>query len=178
MASTRADCDARVAVVAERRVGRERLQERQVAAQPVERADRGLGVRHADVDVHPGDGRGRGVAEQIADAPVARLRGDLRLAAPVARLQAAADGGGAGRTIAGAQLPQRAHRPATVPTTGVAISTSHACSSDAVSPGRPSGRRSRTSSPVSAGRPSRGSTRSSSSSTPSENGFAVAEVVV
>ena len=81
-----------------------------MAAQPVERADRGLRVRHADVDVHPGDGRGRGVAEQVADAPVARLRGDPGSPLAVARLQAAADRRGAGRHDRGAQLPEHAHR--------------------------------------------------------------------
>jgi hypothetical protein len=66
--------------VAKGRVRGQGLQQREVAAQPVEGSDRRLGVRHPDMDVQAADRRGDGVAEQVADALVALLVGDLGVA--------------------------------------------------------------------------------------------------
>ena len=82
---------AGVAAVAKRRVGGQGLQQREVPAQPVEGADRRLGVRHPDVDVQAADRRGDGVAEQVADALVALLVGDLGLAFGGRRMRARAE---------------------------------------------------------------------------------------
>ena len=171
--TSRARGEAGVAAVAKRRVGAERLQQRQVAAQAVEGADRGLGVRHPDVDVRPADGRRDGVAEQVADALVALLVGDLGLAL---------DGGG---MRAGAEHARRRSRrtarrsPPSVPTaspvvrhTSVISSTWQACSSRSTAPSTgPS--RSSTAADALVCSPVSGSTRNSSSSTPSVKGSPV-----
>ena len=65
--------------MAKRRVGRQRLQQRQVAAQAVEHLNRCVGVRHPDVDMQPPDRRCDGISEQLADALIPLLVGDLRL---------------------------------------------------------------------------------------------------
>ena len=78
--TSRAEARPGVAAVAERRVGGQRLQQRQVAAQPVEGADRRLGIGHPHVDVQAADRRRHRVAEQVADALVALLVGDLGVA--------------------------------------------------------------------------------------------------
>ena len=68
---------AGVPAVAKRRVRGQRLEQREVAAKPVEDPDGGLRVRHPDVDVQPADRRGGGVAEQVPDLLIPFLVGDL-----------------------------------------------------------------------------------------------------
>jgi hypothetical protein len=77
--------------VAVRRVGAQRLEQRQVAAQPVERTDRAGRVGHPDVDVQRADGGRPSVAEQPRDALVARLVGDFRVALAGGRVRARRD---------------------------------------------------------------------------------------
>jgi len=48
-----------------------------MAAQAVERSNRGVGVRHPHMDVQSTDRSGDRVPEQVADALVALLVGDL-----------------------------------------------------------------------------------------------------
>ena len=97
---------AGVAAVAVGRVGAQRLEQRQVAAQAVEDADRGVGVGHADVDVQRADRRRAGVAEQLVDALVAALLGELRVALDGGRVRAAGDDPGAGGEHRTAQLAE------------------------------------------------------------------------
>ena len=65
--------------MAKRRVRGQRLQQRQMASQTVEDPDRRLGVRHPDVDMQSSHRRCNRVPEQLADALIALLIGDLRL---------------------------------------------------------------------------------------------------
>ena len=84
--------EAGVLAVPEGRVRGERLQQRQVGAQAVVDDDRGLGVRHPDVDVH---GAGRRARDQpahlVADRLVALLLDVHDVAEGRVGVQAAAD---------------------------------------------------------------------------------------
>ena len=95
---------AGIAPVAKGRVRGERLQQRKVATQPVERAYRRVRVGHADMDVQPADGRRDGVAEQLADSLVALLVGDLGGAFGCRGVRARAEQPGAGREHGAAEL--------------------------------------------------------------------------
>ncbi len=88
----------------ERGVRAEGLQQRQVAAQAVEGANRGLCVGHADVDVQTAHRRRDRVAEQLADPLVALLVGDRRIAFAGRRVGARAEQPGARGDHRGAQL--------------------------------------------------------------------------
>jgi hypothetical protein len=72
--------EPRIAAVAKRRVGGQRLEQGQVATEVVEGADGGVGVGHSDVHVQAAHRRNCRVPEQIADVLVAVLIGDLGLA--------------------------------------------------------------------------------------------------
>ena len=96
--------------MAKRRVGRQRLQQWEVTAQPVEGADRRLGIGHPDVDVQAAHRGGDGVAEQIADALVALLVGDLGLAFGRTRMGARAEQPGARVDDGAAQAIERVDR--------------------------------------------------------------------
>ena len=164
--------EAGVAAVAERRVRGERLQQRQVAAQAVEHADRGLGVGHAHVDVDRRDRRRERVAEQVADQLVALLVGDLRVA--LARRSGACPTRRSPMPVSSTAR----RRPAS---TSIASATSVAdvgdqldlagvdLALDLAARRAPAAGRAASPPPFSS-RPSAGSTSSSSSSTPSVNG--------
>ena len=162
---------AGVAAVAVGRVGADRLEQRQVAAQAVEHADRGVGVGHADVDVQRADRRRAGVAEQLVDALVAALLGELRVALDGRRVRAAGDDRPRPwRAPRGAARTARRRPRARVVQTPVMSSIWLRCSSFLISPRGSSPSCSSTSAPVLTRCPSAGSTRNSSSSRPIVNG--------
>ena len=68
------------------------------------------GVGHPDVDVQPADRRRDRVAEQVADALVALLVGDLGVALGRRRVRPRAEQPGAGRDDRAAQPAERADR--------------------------------------------------------------------
>ena len=79
-------------------------------AQAVEGADRGLGVRHPDVHVQTGDGRHRGVAQEVADLLIAGLVGDLGAALERARMGAGAQQAGPACAGGAAHVGERGDR--------------------------------------------------------------------
>ena len=91
--------EARGPALPERRVGRQREQERQVRAQAVEESDRGAGRRDTDVDVRR-EGRlaAREDAHRLADLAVARMRRDDGVAPHRGRVHA---GDGGAQPVAG-----------------------------------------------------------------------------
>ena len=158
-----------VTAVTKGRVRRQCLQQRQVLAQHVERADRRRRVGHADMHMQSGDRRDDRIAEQVLNPLVALLVGDLRVAL--------GRGGWVPEPSSPAPISRTARRieasePIASPTvwcTSVINSSWQACSSWATEP---------VSSPSALDhgrgrvhwRPVTGSTGNNSSSTPSENG--------
>ena len=140
---------------------------------PLNVADRGLGVRHADVDVQPADRRRDGVAEQVADPLVALLVGDLRLALERRGMCSGAEQARScvPRLLA-ADRRARAAAEAALSHTSLISSTWQACSSRSTVPVT-GPRRSSTADEALVWRPVTGSTRNSSSSTPTVNGVPV-----
>ena len=66
--------------MAKRRVGRKCLEQRQITPQSIERANCGLRIRHPHVHMHPANRSHHSIAEQEANALVALLVGDQRVA--------------------------------------------------------------------------------------------------
>ena len=163
--------EARVAPVPERRVGRERLEQRQVAAHPVEGPDCGLRVRHADVDVKRGDRRHQSVAQLLGDEPVSTLVADLGRVLGGGRMRRRAQEPDAGVEHAAAQVGEHGDRLARrCLQTSVISSTSHACTSPVIVPRSASPTAPSTRSRASSCLPSSASAKKSSSSTPSAKG--------
>jgi hypothetical protein len=96
--------------VAKGRVGGERLQQRQVAAQPVEGADRGFGVGHADVDVQGGNRGRHGISQQVVDALVAGPVGDRCITLAGRGMRARPEQAGTGAEHGLAQAAEQADR--------------------------------------------------------------------